>query len=145
MSIYGSPFQNTNSGIVQNDRENKKRLQQGLSNWWKSTAQDEEFRNQIQNSFDSNFVSSAKWAAPLAGLALGKFYTDAFCSPRYFYFRYFMMALFTLGGYKYASTLQEKQQYSFWTKNYPVFPKEIQDAIRSNDARYIRKWWQESQ
>ncbi len=29
---------------------------------------------------------------------------------------------------------------SFYTRNYSKFPKEIQDAIRSGDARYARKY-----
>jgi len=37
ISVFGSPFHNTNSGIVTtNDKQNRKRMETTLSKFWKS-------------------------------------------------------------------------------------------------------------
>jgi len=69
-----------------------------------------------------------------------KFYTDAYCSPRFFYFRYFLMLNGVLWGYKYGSQYEEKYKLSLLTRNFPLFPKDLQRALMDGDARYARNW-----
>jgi len=43
-------------------------------------------------------------------------------------------------GYKYGVNIADQAKYNFFVGNFDKFPKEIQDALRSGDARYARKW-----
>lgn len=100
MTHFGSPFYNTGAGRTPFDWKNKRRLRLGMRNWWKSLEPEEKKKYNAFIGYDK--VGYARIGGPILGLALGKFFTDAYCSPRFFYFRFFMMFLFTCIGYKYG-------------------------------------------
>ena len=43
-----------------------------------------------------------------------------------------------IAGYKYGTMQRDRDMLKYMYKNFASFPKEIQDALKSNDARYVR-------
>ncbi|KAL4509971.1 hypothetical protein ABPG72_010164 [Tetrahymena utriculariae] len=143
MTNFGSPFRNTGSGIVIRDPENEKRIKLAFQNFWKSKQDDKEFQAQIQTAVSKDKVNFMFYASPLFGALLGKAYIDMFCNPRYFYFRAFTFSLFTLAGYCVGNGFRNRYEHSLYTRNYHLFPKDLQDALVNGDARYCIQWWKQ--
>ena len=55
---------------------------------------------------------------PLVGIVFAKFYTDAFCSPKYVYLRSLVLLGSVLVGYKWALEKDVKEKFSFLTRNF---------------------------
>lgn len=72
---------------------------------------------------------------------LGKVYIDMFCNPKYSYFRGFLLAGFTIAGLSTAIATKNRYEYSLYTRNYKLFPVELQQALVNGDARYATQWW----
>jgi len=52
VSVFGSPFHNTNSGIIMtNDKENRKRIELTLNKFWKSVEKGCFFKNNYLNYY----------------------------------------------------------------------------------------------
>mmetsp|Transcript_34980 Transcript_34980/g.40905 ORF Transcript_34980/g.40905 Transcript_34980/m.40905 type:complete len:143 (-) Transcript_34980:195-623(-) len=135
-SEYGSPFKPTNHGYNEDDdTENKARLRAGLNRWF--------LKNKIQDTQeykDSRSLSGVFgiYVGPVAGYLFGKFYCDAFTSPKSKYLPKFIKIVAVLSGYKYGTMQAERDNLKYMYKNFASFPVEIQDALKSNDARYLR-------
>jgi len=48
-------------------------------------------------------------------------------------------------GYRYGVNHRGRADYIFTAKNFPLFPKNIQDALMTGDSRFLREYWLHAQ
>ena len=73
-------------------------------------------------------------------MQFGKFYCDAFTSPKSRYLPKLLIALSTSFGIKYGMWARSRAEFRFATRNFKLFPQEIKDGLASGDSRYLRKY-----
>jgi len=47
-------------------------------------------------------------------------------------------------GYKYGVNHYGRADLIFTTKNFALFPKNVQDALMTGDSRFLREYWRET-
>lgn len=162
-TLYGSPFKNLDAGRYEmRDCENTQRIKRAMRNYLASegnphngttfnTSRGQRRRQVVQVTlrvaqhgprYDGGRPAHRCHgiSCVLYGTQIGKFLADAFLSPTARYAPKFMMLLGAFQGYRIYTDVCSWYATNFVLMNYARFPTEIQDALRTHDSRYARKW-----
>jgi len=140
-SEYGSPFRNKDSGVDETkDKVNIQRLNTGFKNF---VAQNK--GNFDTSAADSIPVKYGMYYGPAAGYIFGKFFCDAFTSPKSRYVPKMIKLLCVGFGYKYAVNTQGRANFITTCKNFANFPTDVQNALMTGDSRFLRTYWKTEQ
>lgn len=132
---YGSPFRNQESGTPEDDVENNDRFNRAMDHYLKEYR----LKNNIPepNLYDTK--ASLIMPVPLAifGWSLLRIYTR----PSSVYLRFFaVIGLLNLGWF--LGVKHERREFhKFQLRHFKNFDKNVQDALQSGDARYLRHIW----
>ena len=141
MDSFGSPFRNVRSGLAEDDEENNKRFKRGIDAYvkqFKSKFESSPLLGDHELDQPDVFTDYAHMTFP-AVLGISSYvFLRIYTSPSSFFIRKLGVSFFVLAGVYLGLRHQIKKNNIFMLRHFHMFSKDVQYALKSGDARYLR-------